>query len=149
MVVPRRLAIIAAAFCGTVILVGCGIAVVGGFNLSDIKNVRALQIGDYVAGDVDKGSSQAVLGVADGATADASQMLASETPPEQVAMANVPDVPNGGVEEAISSSETPHKSSYNNSPITPETRPVQIAAVSLDDVVHGDFAGVVNAETPP
>ena len=82
MVVPRRLAIIAAASCGTVILVGCGIAVVGGFNLSDIKNVRALQIGDYVAGDVDKGSSQAVLAVADGATADASQMLASETPPE-------------------------------------------------------------------
>ena len=40
------------------------------------------EIGDYVAGDVDKGSSQAVLAVADGATADASQMLASETPPE-------------------------------------------------------------------
>ena len=26
---------------------------------------------------------------------------------------------------------------------------MQIAAVSLDDVVHGDFGGVVNAETPP
>ena len=149
MIGPRRLAIIAAALCGTVILVGCGIAAVAGFGLSDIKNIHASPIGNHATGDIDKGRSQAVLAVAAPSLTDVSQMLGSETPPVQIAMANVPDLPNGDAEVAVSSAETPDKSLYDLSQtIAPETRPVQIATVSVDDMVHGDFEGVASAESP-
>ena len=149
MIGPRRLAIIAAALCGTVILVGCGIAAVAGFGLSDIKNIHAPAIGNHATGDIDKGRSQAVLAVAAPSLTDVSQMLGSETPPVQIAMANVPDLPNGDAEVAVSSAETPDKSLYDLSQtIAPETRPVQIATVSVDDMVHGDFKGVASAESP-
>jgi hypothetical protein len=147
---PRRLAIIAAALSGTVILVGCGIAAVAGFSLSDTKNIHASPIGNQATGDIDKASSKAVSAVAAAAPAGASQMPAAETPPVQVAMANVPDLPNGDAEEAVSSAETPDEPSYGLSQtIAPETQPVQIATASVDDVVHGDFKGAVSAESPP
>ena len=145
MIGPRRLAIIAAALCGTVTLVGCGIAAIAGFGLSDIKNIHASPIGNQATADIDKASSQAVSAVAAAASAGASQMPASETPPVQIAMANVPDLPNADAEEAVTSAETPEESQT----IAPETRPAQIATASVDDVVHGDFKGVVSAESPP
>jgi hypothetical protein len=146
---PRPLAIVAVALSGTVILVGCGVAAVAGFGWSDIKNVHALPIGNH-ATEIDQGGSQAVLAVPAAAPTDASQRLAAETPPVQVAMASVPDLPTGDAEEAASSAETPDQSSYGLSEtIAPETRPVQIASVSVDDVVHGDFKGAVGAEPPP
>ena len=50
--------------------------------------------------------------------------------------------------EAVNSAETLEESSPNPSQaLAPETRPVQIATVSVDDVVHGDFNGVVSAES--
>ena len=48
----------------------------------------------------------------------------------------------------MSSAETQDESLPNPSQaLALETRPVQIAAVSADDVVHGDFNGVVSAES--
>jgi hypothetical protein len=44
--------------------------------------------------------------------------------------------------EAVSSAETP-----DQSPLAPETQPVQIAAASVDDVVHGDSNAVVSPES--
>jgi hypothetical protein len=146
----RRSAIIAAALSATVIFVGCGIAAVAGFSLSDIKNIHASPIGNHATGDIDKAGSQAVSAVAAAASAGASQMLASETPPVRIAMANVPDLPNDDAERAVSSPETPDEPLYNLSqPIAPETQPAQIATASVDDVVHGDFKGAVSAESPP
>jgi hypothetical protein len=147
---PRRLAIIAAALCGTVILVGCGIAAVAGFGLSDIKTIHASPIGNQATADIDKASSQAVSAVAAAAPAGASQMLASETPPVQIAMANVPDLPSGDAEQAVGSAETPDEPLDDLAQaVAPETQPVQIATASVDDVVHGDFKGAVSAESPP
>jgi hypothetical protein len=150
MIGPRRLAILAAALCGTVILVGCGIAAVAGFSLSDIKNIHASPIGNQAADDIDQANSEAASAVAAAASTDASQMLGSETPPLQIAMAKVPDLPNGDAEEAVSSAETPDETLSNPSQTgAPETRPVQIATVTVDDVVHGDFNGVASVESPP
>jgi hypothetical protein len=147
---PRRLAIVAAALCGTVTLVGCGIAAVAGFSLADIKNIHASPIGNRATADIDKASSQAVSAVAAAAPPGASPMPASEKPPVQIAMAKEPDLPNGDAEEEANSAETPDVPLYNLSQtIAPVTRPVQIAAASVDDVVHGDFKGAVSPKSPP
>lgn len=161
---PRRLAISAAALCDTVILLGGGIASVAGFNLSGIKTIHASPIGNRAAGDVEKSSPQPPLAVAAAAPADAPQAVA-ETPPVEVATRNasdlrapdlpapdlpVPDLRPGNAEGAASSAETSDESSENLAhTIAPQAGPVQVATVSLDDVVHGDFNGVVSAESPP
>jgi hypothetical protein len=59
----RRFAIIAAALCGTVILVGYVIAAVPGFGLSDIKNTHAPPI-EYRATETGKAGSEAVSAAA-------------------------------------------------------------------------------------
>jgi hypothetical protein len=74
---------------------------------------------------------------------------ASETPPLQFAAVSA-DLARTDAKEAISSAETPDESLPNPSQaLALETRPVQIATVSADDMVHGDFNGVVSAESLP
>ena len=63
---------------------------------------------------------------------------------------STPDFVHTDPKEAVSSAETPDESLPNPSQaLAPETRPVQIATVSADDMVHGDFNGVVSAESLP
>ena len=62
-------------------------------------------------------------------------------------MVSTPDLVHTDAKEAVSSTETLDQSSPDPSQaLATETRAVQIAAVSADDVVHGDFNGVVSAE---
>ena len=61
---------------------------------------------------------------------------------------STPDFVHTDTKEAVSSAETLDESLPNPSQaLAPETRPVQIATVSADDMVHGDFNGVVSAES--
>ena len=149
---PRRFAIIAAGLCGTVILVGCVIAAVSGFELADIKNTHAPPIEDR-ATEMGKTGSEAVsaaalmTAIAEGSLQESSQ---PEAPLVEIAAVSTPDFVHTDAKEAVSSAETPDESLLNPSQaLAPETRPVQIAAVSADDVVHGDFNGVLSAESLP
>ena len=63
---------------------------------------------------------------------------------------STPDFAQSDAKEAVSSAETLEESLPNPSQaLALETRPVQIATVSVDDVVHGDFNGVVSSESLP
>jgi hypothetical protein len=63
---------------------------------------------------------------------------------------STPDVVHSDAKEAVNSAETLEVSLPNPSQaFAPETRPVQIATVSVDDVVHGDFSGVESDESLP
>ena len=154
---PRRFAIIAAGLCGTVILVGCVIAAVSGWGLADIKNTHAQSIEDR-ATEMGNTGPEAVSAAAPmtaiAETAIAENSLREPSQPEatfaEVAAASTSDYVHTGAKEAVSSAETRDESLPNPSQtFAPETRPVQIAAVSADDVVHGDFNGVVSAESLP
>ena len=149
---PRRFAIIAAGLCGTVILVGCVVAAVSGFGLADIKNTHAPPIEDR-ATEMGKTGSEAVSAAAP-MTAIAEGSLQEPSQPEatfaEVAAASTSDYVHTGAKE-VSSAETLDESLPKPSQaFATETRPVQIAAaVSADDVVHGDFSGVLSAESLP
>jgi len=149
---PRRFAIIATGLCGTVILVGCVIATVSGFGLADIKNTHAPPIEDR-ATEMGKAGSEAVSAaapmtvIAEGSLQESSQPEASLA---EIAAVSTPDLVHTDAKEAVSSAETPDESLPDPSQaLALETRPVQVAAVSADDVVHGDFNGVVSAESLP
>jgi hypothetical protein len=155
--IPRRLAISAAALFGMVILVGGVIAAVAAFGMVDVKNTlrariddRAIEKGEVSLSNADAVSvAAAVTAIAEVGMPDASQVSASETPPLQFAAVSA-DLARTDAKEAISSAETPDESLPNPSQtLAPEMRPVQIAAVSADDVVHGDFNGVVSVESLP
>src|SRR5208283_4650277 len=94
---PRRFGIMAAALCGTVILLGWVIAAVAGFGLADIKNTHAAPNKDRATELAKTGVSNAiarpgVTAIAEAALPDSSQMPAPETPPVQIAAMGTSDV---------------------------------------------------------
>jgi hypothetical protein len=125
-------------------VVGCVIAAVAAFNLSNPENAPASSI--------DEQPAEAVLAVAQ-MTAIAEGSLQEPSRPEvplgEIAAVGTPELAYAGGEEAVSSAETPDESANPSRTLAPETRPAQIAAASADDVVHGDFNGVVSAESVP
>ena len=152
---PRRFAIVAAGLCGTAILVGCVIAAVSGLGLADIKNTHAQSIEDRATEMGPEAVSAAAPMTAIAETAIAENSLQEPSQPEatfaEVAAASTSDYVHTGAKEAVSSAETLDESLPKPSQaFATETRPVQIAAaVSTDDVVHGDFSGVLSAESLP
>ena len=152
---PRRFAIVASGLCGTVILVGCVIAAVSELGLADIKNTHAQSIEDRATEMGPEAVSAAVPMTAIAETAIAENSLQEPSQPEatfaEVAAASTSDYVHTGAKEAVSSAETLDESLPKPSQaFATETRPVQIAAaVSADDVVHGDFSGVLSAESLP
>ena len=152
---PRRFAIVAAGLCGTAILVGCVIAAVSGLGLADIKNTHAQSIEDRATEMGPEAVSAAAPMTAIAETAIAENSLQEPSQPEatfaEVAAASTSDYVHTGAKEAVSSAETLRESIPKPSrAFATETRPVQIAAaVSADDVVHGDISGVLSAELLP
>ena len=152
---PRRFAIVAAGLCGTAILVGCVIAAVSGLGLADIKNTHAQSIEDRATEMGPEAVSAAAPMTAIAETAIAENSLQEPSQPEatfaEVAAASTSDYVHTGAKEAVSSAETLRESIPKPSrAFATETRPVQIAAaVSADDVVHGDISGVLSAESLP
>ena len=152
---PRRFAIVAAGLCGTAILVGCVIAAVSGLGLADIKNTHAQSIEDRATEMGPEAVSAAAPMTAIAETAIAENSLQEPSQPEatfaEVAAASTSDYVHTGAKDAVSSAETLRESIPKPSrAFATETRPVQIAAaVSADDVVHGDMSGVLSAESLP
>ena len=144
---PRQFAIIAAGLCGSVIFAGCVIAAVSRFDLADIKNTHAQPIEDR-ATEIRESISEAAS--AAGPMTDIAQgSLREFSRPEatfaEIAAASMADFVRADAGESLSPAEAPDELLPN--PSQPETQLVQIAAaVSADDVVHGDFHGVVSVE---
>jgi hypothetical protein len=138
----RRFAIMAAELCGAAMLVGCVIA--GAFNLSNTKNTDSSSI-DEQANKAESASAP-MIAIAEASLQESSQPKAP--PLAEIAAVSAPDFVHSDAKEAVSSAETLEGSLPNPSQVlAPETRPVQIATVSVDDVVHGDFNGVVSDES--
>jgi hypothetical protein len=139
MTMSGRWAIKAAAWWRMIILVACAIVVIVALDWYNTKNYRAPS--------VDKQASTAITtaapmtAIAEMSLQDASQ---SEAPFAVIASVSTPDVVATDANEAESPEETVKSSlpDFSDAP-TPEMQPVQIAAVNADDVVHGDFGGIV------
>ena len=138
----RRFAIIAAGLCGTAMLVGCVIA--GAFNLSNTKNTDSSSIDERAI--KAESAFAPMTAIAEASLQESSQ---PEAPPlAEIAAVSTPDFVHSDAKEPMNSAGTLEESSPNPSQAhAPETRPVQIATVSVDDVVHGDFNGVVSDES--
>jgi hypothetical protein len=148
---PRRFAIMAAALCGTVILVGWVIASVAGFGLADIKNTHAPPIEDRAtemgeAGIEAVSAAAAVTAIAEAALPEPSPVLAPETARVQIATVSTPDPVHTDAKEAVSSAATLDESLPDSSQMLgPETPPVQIATVSTPDLVHSNAKEAVSS----
>ena len=144
MVSPQRLPMIAAGLCGTAIVVGCVVAAVASFNLSNTKNAPASSI--------DEQPATAVSAVAQ-MTAIAEGSLQESSQPEarlgDIAAVSTPELAYADDKEAVSSAQTPDVSANPSQTLASETRPMQIAAASVDDVMHGDSNGAVSPESLP
>jgi hypothetical protein len=146
----RQFAIIAGGLCGSVIFAGCVVAAVSRFDLVDLKITRAQVIEDRAATEICEGIPDAVS--AAGPTTDSAQVREPSRPEAtfaEIAVASMPDVVHADAGESLRPAEAPDASLPNPSRVlAPETRPVQIAAaLSTDDVLHGDFNGVVSVES--
>jgi hypothetical protein len=141
---PRRLPRIAAGLCGTAMVVGCVIAAVSAFNLSNTKNA--------LVSSIDEQLTETVL-VAAPRTAIAEVSLQDSSRPEapfaKFAGVSTPDFVHTDAKQAARSAQTPDQSPLLSQTLEPETRPLQIATASVDDVAHGDSSGVVSAEPVP
>jgi hypothetical protein len=144
---PQRFGMMAAALCGTVILLGWVIAAVAGFGLADIKNTHAAPNKDRatelaktgVSNAVAVSAAPAVTAIAEAALPDSSQMPAPETPPVQIAAMGTSDVLQTDTEEVVTSAEPLDESLPDSSlMLGPDTPPVQIATASTPDLVHSD-----------
>jgi hypothetical protein len=144
---PRQFAIIAAGLCGSVIFAGCVIAAVSRFNLADI-NTHAQPIEERIT-EIRESISEAVPAARP--MTDIAQLPESSRPEAtfaEIAPASMPDFVHADAGEGLSPAEAPDESlpSSSRAP-APETQRLQIAAaVSADDVLHGDFNGVVSVE---
>jgi hypothetical protein len=140
----RRFAIMAAKLCRTAMLVGCVIP--GAFNLSNTKNTDSSSI-DEQANKAESASAP-MIAIAEASLQESSQPKAP--PLAVIAAVSAPDFVHSDAKAAVSSAET-LEGSLPNPPraLAPQTRPVQIATVSVDDVVHGDFNGVVSDKPLP
>src|SRR5580704_572499 len=133
MTMSGRSAIKSTAWFRMLILVACAIVVIVALDWYKTKNYRAPS--------VDKTTASSMTVIAEMSLQDASQ---SEAPFAVIASVSTPDVVATDANEAESPEETVKSSSpdFSDAP-TPEMQPVQIAAVNADDVVHGDFGGIV------
>src|SRR6516162_11566736 len=140
---PRRFAIMGAALFGTAILVSGVIAAVASFGMAEVKNTHAAGIEDHATekGEVtisNTGSASAdtaVTAITETALPDASQVLASETPPVQPAAAVSSDLTYTD-KEAVSSAGTLDESLPDSlQTIERETPSVQVATASTSDLV--------------
>jgi hypothetical protein len=133
MTMSGRSAIKSTASFRMLILVACAIVVIVALDWYKTKNYRAPS--------VDKTTASSMTVIAEMSLQDASQ---SEAPFAVIASVSTPDVVATDANEAESPEETVKSSSpdFSDAP-TPEMPPVQIAAVNADDVVHGDFGGIV------
>jgi hypothetical protein len=140
----RRFAIMAAGLCGTAMVVGC--VIVAAFNLSNTKNTDSSSIDEQAI--KAKSASAPMTAIAEASPQESSQ---PEAPPlAKIAAVSTTDFVHSDAKEAVNSAETLEESLPNPSQaLAPETRPVQIAAVSVDDVVHGDFNGVLSTDSSP
>ena len=141
---PRRFAIMAAGLCGTAMVVGCVIA--AAFNLSNTKNTNSSSIDEQAIK-----AESAFAPMTAIAEASLQEFSLPEAPPfAEIAAVSTPDFVHSDAKEAVNSAET-LEGSLPNPPRAPapQTRPVQIATVSVDDVVHGDFNGAASAESLP
>jgi hypothetical protein len=89
-----------------------------------------------------------MIAIAEASLQESSQPKAP--PLAVIAAVSAPDFVHSDAKAAVSSAET-LEGSLPNPPraLAPQTRPVQIATVSVDDVVHGDFNGVVSDKPLP
>jgi hypothetical protein len=140
----RRFAIVAAGLFGTAMVIGCVIA--AAFNLSNTKNTDSSSIDEQVI--KAESAFAPMTAIADASLQESSQPEAPSL--AEVAAVSTPDFVHSDAKGAVSSAETLEESLPNSSQVlAPEIRPVQIATVSVDDVVHGDFNDVVNDESLP
>ena len=140
----RRFAVMAAGICGTAMVVGCVIA--AAFNLSNTKNTHSSSIDEQAFKAESAPAPMTAIGEA--SLQESSQ---PEAPPlAEIAAVSAPDFVHTDAKEAVSSAETLEESLPDPSQaLAPEARPVQIAMVSADDVMHGDFNGVASAVSLP
>ena len=126
-------------------IVGCVIAAVAAFNLSNTKNTHSSSIDGQAIEAASASAPRTAI-----AEASLQEFSQSEAPLAEIAAVSTPDVVHSDAKEAVNSAETLEESLPKPSQaLAPDTRPVQIATVSVDDVVHGDFNGVVGAESLP
>ena len=138
----RRFAVMAAGLCGTAMVVGCVIA--AAFNLSNTKNTHSSSLDEQAI--KAESASAPMTAIGEASLQESSQ---PEAPPlAEIAAVSAPDFVHTDAKEAVSSAETLEESLPDPSQaLAPEARPVQIAMVSADDVMHGDFNGVASAES--
>ena len=140
----RRFAVMAAGLCGTAMVVGCVIA--AAFNLSNTKNTHSSSLDEQAI--KAESASAPMNAIGEASLQESSQ---PEAPPlAEIAAVSAPDFVHTDAKEAVSSAETLEESLPDPSQaLAPEARPVQIAMVSADDVMHGDFNGVASAGSLP
>jgi hypothetical protein len=143
-----------AALFGTAILVSGVIAAVASFGMADVKNTHAAGIKDHATekGEVtisNTGSASAdtaVTAITETALPDASQVLASETPPVQPAAVSS-DLTYTD-KEAVSSAGTLDESLPDSlQTLERETPSVQVATASTSDLVHSSAKEAASAAT--
>jgi hypothetical protein len=135
---------IAAGLCGTAIVVGCVVAAVASFNLSNTKNAPASSIDEQPATAVSAVAQ--MTAIAEGSLQESSQ---PEVPLGDIAAVSTPELAYADGKEAVISAGTQDESPDPLQTLAPETRPMQIAEASADDVVSGDSNGLVSAESVP
>jgi hypothetical protein len=136
----RRFAAMAAGLFGTAAVLICVIAAIAGLNWPNTKNAPASSIREQLAETVS--AAAPVAAIAEGSLQESSQ---AEVPFADIATVSTPDLVHADTAEAESSAGTPDESSSPSQTLAPEAQPVRVAAVSADEVLHGDFYGVVSA----
>ena len=125
---PRRLPRVAAGFCGTAMVVSCVIAAVATFNMSNRKNALVSSMDEQPTETV---SVTPMTAIAEGSLQESSR---PEAPFAKFAAVSTPDLVHTDAKQSASASETPDQSPLLSQTLKPETRPVQIATASVDDV---------------
>jgi hypothetical protein len=139
---PRRLATVATALCGTVVLAGWVVARPAGFGLADIESAGAVPIEDRAAPSL---TADAELADAPQATATGNATVANDTVTNvvvanaDVAAAVVPEIATDTT--AVPDQREPIVEAALSDPSQtqpPETPPVQVATASTPDPVLND-----------
>jgi hypothetical protein len=143
--ISRRFVTMAAGSFGTTIVVGCVIAAMAAFDLSNTKNTQALPI---EAQSAESASTAApITAIGERSLQESSQL---EAPFAEIASVTTTEFVHSDAKEALSFAEAPDEALSDPSRArTPETRPVQIAAASADDLGHGDLRGLASAGSLP
>jgi hypothetical protein len=143
---PRRFATVAAASCGTVVLVGWVVASLAGFGSAGIENTGAVPIEDRRAPFL---AADAELAVAPQATAMGNAAIANAAVASaEVATATEPVM--GTATDTTAASDKPESIVVAALPdssqmLPPETPPVQVATASTPDPVPNDAREAVSS----